>query len=119
MNPNDADNLIRISQDDVASTHVDDMLKRQMSMRGDPGVSRDRNHVWYYQNWFILGVVGMFGAIVAWAILEPIFDDYLYIQGKITSVGDSSAISHARGNRSQRALCANGNRARASGRRCS
>jgi hypothetical protein len=98
MNPNDADNLIRISQDDVASTHVDDMLKRQMSMRGDPGVSRDRNHVWYYQNWFILGVVGMFGAIVAWAILEPIFDDYLYIQGKITSVGDSSAISHARGN---------------------
>ena len=54
MNPNDIDNMIRISKDDVSSTHVDDMLKRQMSMRGEPGVSRDRKHVWYYQNWFIL-----------------------------------------------------------------
>ena len=68
MNTDDPNNVIRISKDDALSTHVDDMLKRQMSMRGDPGVTRDHNHVWFYQNWFILGVVGMLGAIAAWAI---------------------------------------------------
>lgn len=89
MNENESDGVIRISADDVSSTHVDDMLKRQMSMRGDPGVTRDRNHAWYYQNWFVLAVVGMLGALAAWAILEPMFDDYLYIQGKITAVNKS------------------------------
>lgn len=89
MNPNDSDGVIRISKEDVSSAHVDDMLKRQMSMRGDPGVTRDHSHAWYYQNWFILGVVGMLGAIAAWAIIEPIFADYLYVQGRLTAVSDS------------------------------
>lgn len=97
MNTTDSDGAIHISPDDVSSTHVDDMLKRQMSMRGDPGVTRERNHAWYYQNWFILGVVGMLGALAAWAILEPMFADYLYLQGKITTVGDSAgSAGHSR-----------------------
>jgi hypothetical protein len=99
MTPNDSDPVIRISKDDALSSHVDDMLKRQMNMRGDPGVTRDRRHVWFYQNWFILATVGMLGAVGAWAIMEPAFDDYLYLQGKITSVSDSGeapGISHAR-----------------------
>ena len=89
MNTTGPDGTIRISKEDALSTHVDDMLKRQMSMRGDPGVTRDRSHAWYYQNWFVLGLVGMLGAVAAWAILEPLFDDYLYFQGKITAVSDS------------------------------
>lgn len=88
----DSNNIIRITSDDLSSAHVDDMLKRQMSMRGDPGVTRDRNHAWYYQNWFILAVVGMLGAIAAWGILEPMFADYLYIQGKITDISPSASI---------------------------
>jgi hypothetical protein len=89
MNPNDPKDIIHISRDDAMSTHVDDLIKRQMSMRGDPGVTRDRSRAWYYQNWFILGMVGMLGAIAAWAILEPMFADHLYFQGKITAVSDS------------------------------
>ena len=85
--------MIHISKEDVLSTHVDDLLKRQMNMRGDPGVTRDRKHVWYYQSWLILGVVGMLGAISAWAILEPMYADYLYIQGKIRFIGDSGGSS--------------------------
>jgi hypothetical protein len=88
MNSPDSDNLIRISKDDALSPHVDDLLKRQMNMRGDPGVTRDRHHVWFYQNWFVLAVAGMLGAVTAWAMLEPVFDDFLYIQGNITSVTD-------------------------------
>lgn len=85
----DSNRPIHISRDDVSSAHVDDMLKRQMSMRGDPSVMRDRNHAWYYQNWFVLALVGMLGAIAAWGILEPMFADYLYIQGKITALNAS------------------------------
>ena len=40
--------------------------------------------------------MGMLGAVAAWAILEPVFDDYLYIQGKIISVDDSSGNARAR-----------------------
>ncbi len=83
MSTNDP-NTIRISKDEALSTHVDDMLKRQMSMRGDPGVTRDRSRSWFYQNWFVFGLVGLIGALAAWAVLEPMFSDYLYIQGTVT-----------------------------------
>ncbi len=86
MNESNSPDVIRISPEEVASTRVDDLLKRQMSMRGEPGVTRDRARKWYYQNWLIFMLTGMIGAIVAWAILEPIFDDEQYIQGKITDL---------------------------------
>lgn len=89
MNTDGPENTIRISKEEALSTHVDDMLKRQMGMRGDPGVTRDRRRAWYYQNWFVFGLVGLLGAIAAWALLEPMFDDYLYIQGTVTAVNDS------------------------------
>jgi hypothetical protein len=82
------DSVIRITKDEALDPHVDDMLKRQMSMRGDPGVTRDHRRTWYYQNWFILGIVGLIGALAAWAILEPRYDDYLFIQGSVTAVSD-------------------------------
>jgi hypothetical protein len=57
-----------------------------MSLRGDPGVTRDRGRVWYYQTWLVFMVVGMIGAIIAWAIIEPYFSDMIYYQGTVTSV---------------------------------
>lgn len=92
MSTNDPGSIIRISKDEALSTHVDDMLKRQMSMRGDPGVTRDRSRAWYYQNWFIFGLVGTIGALAAWALLEPMFNDYLYFQGPVTAVSDFEDI---------------------------
>jgi hypothetical protein len=84
MNP--SDNLIRITNDDANSSEVDDFLKRQMSLRGEPGVTRDHGRKWYYQSWFVFMLVGAIGAIAAWAILEPFFDDMPYIQGAITDL---------------------------------
>lgn len=85
MNPNDPDRTIHITREEALSDHVEDMLKRQMSLRGDPGVTRDRQRNWFYQNWFVFAIVGALGAFVAWAILEPFFDDLLYFQGVITA----------------------------------
>ena len=82
----DQNEVIRISKEEATSSHVDDLLKRQMSLRGEPGVTRDRGKRWYYQNWFVLTVVGALGAFIAWAIIEPFFDDHLYLQGAIAAV---------------------------------
>jgi hypothetical protein len=96
MSTNNPGNTIRISKEEALSTHVDDMLKRQMSMRGDPGVTRDRSRAWYYQNWFIFGLVGLIGALVAWSLLEPMYNDYLYIQGAVTDATDFEELGHER-----------------------
>lgn len=92
MSSNDPGTLIRITKEEAASSHVDDLLKRQMSLRGDPGVTRDRGHRrWFYQNWFVFSLVGGIGAFLAWALLEPHFDDNLYIQGPISNLELSTA----------------------------
>src|SRR4051812_42224257 len=77
---------ITITKEEATSSQVDDFLKRQMSMRGDPGVTRDRSRKWYYQSWLVFMIVGAIGAFTAWAIIEPILDDMTYIQGPISEV---------------------------------
>lgn len=79
------DDLILITREQAMSSRVDDFLRRQMSLRGETGVQRDRRR-WYYQNWFVFGLVGMVAAVVAWALLEPSFDDQFYIQGTVKLV---------------------------------
>jgi hypothetical protein len=86
MNNELQNEVIRISKEEATSSHVDDLLKRQMSLRGEPGVTRDRGKKWYYQNWFVLMLVGGLGAFLAWALIEPYFDDHIYLQGVIQSV---------------------------------
>ena len=80
------DGVIRITRDDAMDGHVDDMLKRQLSMRGQPGVTREHGRKWYYQNWLIFMLVGFLGALAAWGIIEPVFDDMPYYQGVITAI---------------------------------
>ena len=92
MRSDSTDGVIRISKEEALDPHVDDMLKRQMSLRGDRGVTRDRGRKWFYQNWFIFMLVGVLGAVVAWAIVEPVFDDMLYLQGAITEIDDTDRL---------------------------
>lgn len=80
------DHVIRISHADAASAHVDDLLKRQASLRGERGISASRKRKWYYRNWFVFMVAGTLAALAAWGILEPYFNDLLYIQGKVQEI---------------------------------
>jgi hypothetical protein len=84
-------NSITISKDEAMSAHVDDLLKRQMSLRGEGGIARDVGRKWYYQNWFVFMIVGAIAAIVAWGIIEPYFSDVPYIQGKVENIGTTKA----------------------------
>ena len=85
MTPETPD-LIRITREEATSQHVDDLLRRQMSLRGEAGVTRDRGRRWFLQNWLIFGLVGGLAAALSWAVIEPFFDDLLYIQGPVESV---------------------------------
>ena len=79
--------MLRITRDELNNSHVDDMLKRQASLRGESDVDRSRRGRWFYQNWFVFMVAGMLAAVAAWALIEPYFDDTLYIQGTIQEIG--------------------------------
>jgi hypothetical protein len=83
--------LIRITAEDAASSHVDDLLRRQDSLRGQRGITANRRRKWYYRNWFVFMLAGLFGALVAWAIIEPHFHDLPYYQGKIEKI-DTGAL---------------------------
>ena len=78
---------IVITADEANGTHVDDLLKRQMSLRGE-GVASEPAKRWYYRNWLLFMIVGAIAATAAWGIIEPLFDDFLYTQGRITALSD-------------------------------
>ena len=80
------DGTIRITAADANSAHVDDLLKRHASLRGDPGITRDTGRKFYYQNWFILMFAGLVAAFIGWALIEQVFDDNAYIEGTIAEV---------------------------------
>jgi len=74
---------IRITQADLFSADVESQLKLQATMRRDidevppqPLVIRI-----LYSSWFYLAVSSGLGALVAWAILEPFFDDNALVEG--------------------------------------
>ncbi|MBI5722502.1 MAG: hypothetical protein HZA50_00980 [Planctomycetes bacterium] len=88
--PEDNPNIICITREQAMSHHVDDMLNRQASLRGE-GITRGSKGKWYYQNWFTFMIAGMVAAFAAWAMLEPYFDDMLYIQGPIEQLSTGTS----------------------------
>src|ERR1043166_5515589 len=84
---------IHITREEATSSHVDDLLKRQASLRGETGITRDRRRHWWYQNWFVFMIAGLCGAVGAWAIIEPFFDDRVYLQGTIEAVDPTAQLS--------------------------
>ena len=84
--PSQSAKVIRISKSDAESQHVEDLLRRQASLRGEGGITRDIGRTWYYQNWFVLGLAGFIAAIVCWAILRPFVQDEIYLQGAIEAI---------------------------------
>ena len=77
---------LRITEEDAADKHVDDLLKRQVSLQGEKGITADRSRKWYYSNWFVFALTGAFFATLAWLMLEPTYSDTLHVKAKNISV---------------------------------
>ena len=84
---------IRITHQDAMDPHVDDLIRRQKSLRGEGGIASDRGRKWYYHNWLLFMTVGTVAALAAWAIIEPYFDDQFYVQGTVEAVEASRGMA--------------------------
>ena len=84
--------LIRITRGEATGSHVDDLLNRQKSLRGESGIARKGRGKWYYRSWFLMMIAGTVAALLAWALLEPYFDDLLYIQGPIEEINTTEFL---------------------------
>ena len=84
---------IVITRDEANSRHVDDLLQRQMALRGETIFAAAPDKKWYYKNWLVFAIVGTIAAIGAWALLEPAFQDAFYLQGKIESMNLEETLS--------------------------
>ena len=78
-----SDNVLRITRDEANSAHVDELLMRQLNLRGESGMARGVRRRWYYSNWFIFMIAGGVAALLGALALEPFFDDTHYCQGQI------------------------------------
>ena len=88
-----SEDTIVITRDEANSRHVDDLLKRQMALRGESVFAAPPEKKWYYRNWLLFAIVGTIAAIGAWALLEPAFQDAFYLQGKIESMDLEETLS--------------------------
>lgn len=97
------DEPIVITKDEANSRHVDDLIKRQMSLRGE-GITAEPTQRWYYRSWLLFMIVGGIFAAGGWMIIEPWFDDYLYTQGAIESMKLDDVLAPDEFARSREAL---------------
>ncbi|MBD5782386.1 FHA domain-containing protein [Pelagicoccus sp. NFK12] len=79
------DATIRITRSDAMSPEVDTFINRQKSLKGESGIKKGKR-AWFYQNWFVYMVVGTLAAAAAWLLIDPVYSDYIYIQGEIEEV---------------------------------
>lgn len=84
---------IVITKDEANSAHVDDLLRRQMNLRGETVMASEPRRRWYYQNWLLFMIIGALAAFAAWALIEPWFEDYFYVQGTIEAIRLDEALT--------------------------
>ncbi len=88
-----SDEPIVITREEAGSQHVDDLLRRQMNLRGEPAMTAEPRRRWYFQNWLLFSIVGGLAAFAAWLLIEPVFEDYFYVQGAIEEINSSDLMT--------------------------
>lgn len=76
---------IRITPEDLADPHIDTILSSQQSFGLPSEEGRQRQPLWY-RPWFALMLAGLIGALAAWALVEPHFQDGIRFQTRILEV---------------------------------
>jgi Inner membrane component of T3SS, cytoplasmic domain len=88
-----SDDPIVITREEATSQHVDDLLRRQMNLRGEAAVAAEPRRRWYFQNWLLFSVVGAIAAFAGWLLIEPSFEDFFYIQGRIEELDTEESMT--------------------------
>ena len=89
--------VVKISFEEATSSHVDDLLQRQAAMRGQRGMAAPRGRrSFFYQNWFIFALAAGAAAFLAWAIIEPFFNDSFYFEGPVQLINDAPLSGNGR-----------------------
>lgn len=85
---------IRISYEDLRNPTVDQTLVRQaeeqalrMGMASTPTTGVVGGAALLHKSWFNLMIAGLIGAFIAWALIEPYFDDTSTEQAKTAMMG--------------------------------
>ncbi len=94
MSDGDGDKIV-IGHDDLADPRVDEVLSQQLSFgMGAPREAvADRETSLLHRPWFALMLAGALGAFLAWALLEPFFDDGVTFRGRVTRVAPDEGAS--------------------------
>jgi hypothetical protein len=68
--------LLRIDQDDLFSSKVEDYIEQRSALRGMAEIPPQPLIVRIiYSNYFYLSIACLVGALIAWGIMEPFFED--------------------------------------------
>src|SRR3954453_13456240 len=87
MSPHTADKIV-ITKEDLQDPKIDERLSQQRYTGPSAlqPVEEKGGFRFLYANWFYLMVAGIFGAILAWAIIEPPFSDGIVFTGRVEEV---------------------------------
>ena len=85
---------LRITYDDLASPHVDEVLERQKLIRAMAAQQEQIGFLrrFLFSSMFYTAIVGMLGALIGWAILEPVFEDLTTISGVVRETLPSHTV---------------------------
>ena len=77
---------LRITYEELRNPEVDQVLKRQaeelaLRMGMATRAAEPQKVSLIHKSWFYLMIAGALGAFIAWAVIEPYFDDYRVLEG--------------------------------------
>jgi len=81
---------IVIAPEELADAHVDAELAQHLSFGMAPARVEEPKTKLIYRPWFALMLAGGLGALVGWAVIEPVYDDTLELSGRIQVVSPST-----------------------------
>jgi hypothetical protein len=94
MSANPDPEKIVITKEDLLDSTIDERLAQQRAV--GPGiiqpVEEERGLRFFYKGWFYLMLAGVVGALMAWAIVEPHFEDGIVFTGRVQQVDQENIV---------------------------
>lgn len=92
-------NKIVITSHDLRDPKIDEVIELQRQSIHTPvrAPEKKRGFRLIYATWFYMAIAGALGAFLAWAVIEPFFDDGIIFTGRLQQVDESWSLGPLRG----------------------